>query len=187
MIKFSVKIQKPSDFVVKVAEELQDRRKLNAALGNRVEDELRDHFILRNSQPNKRNWKKQNWWAGVADATGLDEVTNDHAVVKVAHSEGFALRVNGGTIVPREKKALTIPLVEEAYGKSVDEYERGSGRRLFRPSGSSILAYGDENSLTPVYYLARRVQIDKDEHALPAPEQIRAALREEVADYMDRI
>ncbi len=177
-----------SDFLLEVDEELKNPRGLNAALGARLQDELKDYFFTRNARPNKRGWPSQNWWAGVADATQLTEVTEEGATVTVAHREGFAIRVHGGTIVPRERKVLTIPNIPEAYGKSVAEYEQATGRRLFRPAGARYMAFTDDGgeSVTLAYFLVSRVNIPADPEALPPTRQLEEALTEEASDWLER-
>lgn len=177
-----------SGFLLKLNEQLEDRRGLNEALGLRLAEEMQDYFLGRNAEPNKRSWPKQNWWAGVADATQLTEVNDEGATVTVAHREGFAIRVTGGTIVPRERKSLTIPNIPEAYGKSVAEFEQGTGIKLFRPAGARYLAFSEDNanSVTIAYFLVPRVNIPADPEALPPKELLADALLEEADDYLER-
>lgn len=176
-----------SGFLLKLDSVLENRRGLNAALGVRLQDELKDHFYLRNSQPNKRGWPKQDWWLGVADATQLTEVNDTGATVTIAHQEGFYMRVHGGTIVPREAKALTIPGIPEAAGKSVAEYEAASGHKLFRPAGARYLAFSDDGgeSVTLAYFLVKRVTRVADPDALPSMEKLSDSLLEEANDYVE--
>ncbi len=177
-----------SDFLLEVDKELENPRGLNAALGARLEKEVKKHFAARNKQPNKRGWPSQNWWAGVEDATQLTEVTEEGATVTVAHREGFAIRVHGGTIVPRERKVLTIPGIPEAYGKSVAEYEQESGVRLFRPAGARYMAFSEDGgeSVTLAYFLVPRVNIPADPEALPPTGQLKEALVKAADYYLER-
>lgn len=175
-------------FFVKLDKEISNPRRLNAALGVRLQDELKDYFFLRNTQPNKRGWEKQNWWAGVADATQLTEVNEAGATVTIAHREGFAIRARGGDIRAREAKNLTIPLIEAAYGKSVAEFRQSTGHKLFRPAGARYLAFTDDGgeSITPAYFLTPKVTIPKDDAALPDSDALASALVEEAEDYLGR-
>lgn len=45
---------------------------------------------------------------------------------------GLRLQQYGGEIRPVKKRALTIPVTNEARGRSVHEFEAATGRRLFR-------------------------------------------------------
>lgn len=177
-----------TDFLLRIDGELENPRGLNAALGARLQDELKDYFFTRNSQPNKRNWPKQNWWARVADATQLTEVSDEGATVTVASREGFYIRLHGGVIQAREAGALTIPAIPEAYGKSAAEFEQSSGIKLFRPAGARYLAFSDDGaeSVTLAYFLVPRVTIPADPAALPPIDQLADALQEEGNDYLER-
>jgi anti-sigma-K factor RskA len=53
-------------FLVRVAGELQNPLELNAELGARLENELRKHFLNRNTEPNKKGWAKTGFWQGMA-------------------------------------------------------------------------------------------------------------------------
>lgn len=159
---------------------------LNKVLGNRLEEELQEYFFTRNSEPNKRGWRKTGWWSGVAKDTALTKVDERGATVTIAHSEGFATRLQGGSIRPKEARALTIPAVEEAYGRSVAEYEAATGRKLFRPAGARYLAYSKNESLTVVYFLARQVSITADPNALPPIDDLVNSLTQESEDYFKR-
>ena len=172
-------------FLTELTDTLDNPRRLNAAMGSRLEDELNDHFYLRNREPNKRGWEKQGWWNSVAESTALTRVDDDGAEVTIAHDKGFSMRVTGGEIRPREADSLTIPNVEEAYGKSVAEYEQATGRRLFSPRGARWMAYSDDNkNVVLVYFLVKSVTIKADARALPEEDTILTALREEITDYL---
>ncbi|MGJ8674062.1 hypothetical protein [Rubritalea sp.] len=165
---------------------MENRRDLNERLGDRLEDELREYFLARNEEPNKRGWRKLGWWADVANDVALTDVSDSGATVTVANG-AFALRQRGDVIRPVEAGSLTIPNVEEAYGKSVAEYEQETGRKLFRPAGARYLAYGDGESVTLVYFLTQQVTITADPHALPPVADLTAALNEEVEVYLEGV
>jgi hypothetical protein len=99
----------------RIAAQMKSPRRLMAALGKRLEIDLRKHFNARNAEPNARGWPKQNIWRKeVAMHTALTEATDSRAVVTVA-SPAFAHKVFGGTVTPKRAKALSIPLTAAAY------------------------------------------------------------------------
>lgn len=206
----------PRDFTVQLSTRLENRVPLNKVLAQRLANELKDHFRAKNAVPNKRGWKKTNFWAHLGRATGVAEVTETGATVTVADAR-YAIHVYGGTIKPTGgRKFLTIPLVPDAAGLSVKDYERNRGRELFRLPGTRVLvekrtrggdrsAFGaatgsrfrdgarstvevaDRQQLRAVYALAPQVRIPMDPTAYPDATTIRAALIDEAAKFMARL
>ena len=201
-------------FIIAVALPPERRAALHRVLGERLTDELKDHFMARNKQPNKMNAPKTGFWADVAAATGVTSADASGAVVSVAE-ERFRIQLFGGTIVPKKAKALTIPLVKEARGMFVRDYERATGRKLFSLPGVNILferaganadrsTFGDQRGRTrikgrtkgigirartplrAVYALAKSATILRDPDAMPPTEKLAAALKEEAEDFIAR-
>lgn len=104
-------------FLVRLDRVIRDRRALNAAVGQRITDELISHFRAKNATPNKLGGARTNFWAEIADATQLTGVTPDGATIAIA-DQRIPLHIHGGTVRPREKKALTIPLAQRQRGDS---------------------------------------------------------------------
>lgn len=197
-------------FLVDVKVKLEKRRDFNEALGIRLRRELRTHFTRRNSEPNKMDAPKTNFWNQVAAATDLGEITETGAEVRVAEAR-FRIHLFGGTIVPKVAKALTIPLIKEARGESVASYRRKTGHRLFTIPGRDVLfekmdsgratesrvnatrgrdrSFGvklaPKQPLRGVFLLRDSVTIDKDPKALPPLDDLVAALQEEADDFME--
>ena len=203
----------PREFVVQMGTRLADRTGLNKVLAQRLANVLKDHFRAKNAEPNKRGWRKTNFWARLGRATGVAEVTETGATVTVADAR-YAIHVYGGTIKPTGgRRFLTIPLVQDAAGLSVKDYERNRGRELFRLPGTRVLvekrtrggdrsAFGaqtgtrrdrstvdvaDRQQLRAVYALAPQVRIPMDPTAYPDPVEIRAALTDEAAKFLARL
>lgn len=206
---------KANQFLVEFTGSLQDRRDLNAALGSRLEDELQAHFRLKNAVPNKMGAVKTNFWGAVAAATKLEEVSDSGATVTVADKR-FRIHLFGGKIVPTAgRKWLTIPLIKEARGLRVEDYESKVGKKLFRLPGTGVLVErsreGDRSTLgtntatirgksgafrpvqvrarsqvRPVYALKRSVTLPKDPHALPPTADLLAALLDEGNAFLNR-
>jgi hypothetical protein len=201
-------------FLVHITGALENRRGLNAALGERLTDELRDHFAKKNAEPNKWNAPKTNFWNQVADATKVKEVTDAGATVQVAEQR-FNIQLFGGTILPKVARSLTIPVIKDARGESVASYREKTGRRLFRIRGRDMLFEKAEDGqasesrvsatrtrgrnrtlgmrlagrqgIRAVFALKKSVSIDKDPDALPSAEDLLGALQEEADDYIASI
>ena len=203
-------------FLVRVEGQLQHPRDLNDALGRRLVRELHQHFLDRNAEPNKMGAPKTNYWSGLIESTQLAEVSDTGAVVAIADVR-FRIQLFGGTIKPTGgRKFLTIPLVNEARGLRVADYEKQSGRKVFRLRGRMVLMErsdqadqslvgagrgtirtrgGDfrevnlraRSSLRAVFALKTSVTIHKDPRALPPQDALIAALNQTAAEYVARL
>ena len=203
-------------FLVQVSGELKNPRALNDALGRRLLKELHKHFLARNAEPNKMAAPKTNYWSNLIESTQLAEVTDTGAVVAIADVR-FRIQLFGGTIRPAGgRKWLTIPLVTEARGLRVADYEKKSGNKLFRLGFSGVLAErsdkGDRSltarsqgtirtrggafrqvdlrarsKIRPVYCLKTEVTIKKDPRALPPQAVLLEALNQAATHYAARL
>lgn len=202
-------------FLVRYIGTLEDRTSLNQALASRLADELQDHFRDRNREPNKMGATKTNFWQEVAEATAVDSVTADGAEVAIAETR-FRIHLFGGTIRPTGgRKFLTIPLIKEARGLRVADYEKQTGNKLFRLPGTGVLVersdQGDRSvvggfqasvrrrgggfanvnvrprsQVRGVFALKESVTIKQDPRALPDSGKLLDALREEGEDWIAR-
>lgn len=133
-------------FLVNVTGDLKDRTALNRKLGDRLADELKDHFARKNADGKrsdslaaKLNGPRTNFWNRVAAATKVETVTESGARVAIGTNH-FNIHLFGGTILPGPgKRALTIPMVTEALGKRAAQYEQDNGRKLFTIRGKKAL------------------------------------------------
>ena len=120
----------PREITVEVLAPLKNPRALNAVLAQRLANEIKDHFRLKNAEPNKRGWSKTNFWSQLGRATAVDKdsVSDTGATVVVADAR-YRVHLFGGTIRPTGgRKFLTIPLVVEASGLNPASYERKTKR-----------------------------------------------------------
>ncbi len=126
-------------FLVDVQGSMANRTALNEALGKRLAKELQTYFRSRSSEPNKMGAESLGFWNQLAADTQLNEVSEAGATVAIA-TPGFRPRLFGAVIKPTGGRVfLTIPLVREAYGMRVQEYEKKSGNTLFRLGRSRVL------------------------------------------------
>lgn len=202
--------------LVDIGDRVTNRRDLNEALALRYVEELQAHWRKKNRKKNKLGGRRTNFWAKAAEETGVVSVTDDGATVAVGGESGPKVRIHvlGGTIVPKVAKALTIPLVREAYDRRAAEYEEETGKNLFTIPGRAVLfekrqrggtesliaatqgrtnQYAPGNTiplaarqqLRPVYLLAKQATIERDPDALPDEAKMLAALLEEAEDWLD--
>lgn len=166
-----------------LADKVHDRRGFLTALGITAETELQEHFRKRNQEPNRKGWPKQNFWARIRRSTAFAGATNSKATVVIA-DPAFAMKVYGGTIRPKEKRYLSIPMRAEAYG-----VRPGSGLieglfALRSGSGKLFLARREGQALRLYYRLVKKVDMDADPRALPPQSQMDRALTEAAEDYL---
>lgn len=202
-------------FLVNLTGAVTNRRDLNEALALRLSAELKQHFLRKSGLPNKMGAPKSDFWNQMAAATGVLEITDTGATVTVAERR-FNIQLFGGVILPKKARCLTIPLVAEARGKFVKDYERDTGRHLFRIPGRNALfektganareslvnhtkgrVRGTNRSFSvglaaragirAVYALAKSATIKKDPDALPPMTTLAAALSQEAGDFMKGI
>lgn len=112
---------------------------MNAVIGRKVTRDIIRHFQTYSAgHPNKLGGKRTNYVARMGDATSF---TSDASGVQVniAH-EGARLRIEGGTITPKNGKTyLTIPAIAQAYGKRAREFPNLT--LLFRRRAGKTEAY----------------------------------------------
>ena len=179
---------------------LTDRRSLMAALGKRLEVELRAWFRSRNAEPNKQGWPSQNFWDRIRNATALTEFDNVHATVAVA-DPAFNQKVYGGTIHAKKGKALAIPAVPEAAG--VSPLTMNNLRLVvFKDSNRAALVSNIATNITiqrngkikarsstisrVIYWLVKSVTQSADPRALPPMPELFAALNAEATSWFKR-
>ena len=172
--------------LVRLDRALANRKDLHQLLAMRLVEELQKHFRKKNGKPNKLGGQRTNFWSSLAKQTAISRVTEAGAQVTVADRR-LRLHVYGGTIRPKEKKALTIPLVAAAHGRSVAQYEEIAGVELFQVKGKNALFQKVGESVRPIYALRKSATIKKDDEALPAEATLQSAMLEETQDYLDLI
>lgn len=159
-------------------------RPLMAALGKRLEFELRAHFLLRNATPNKKNWPRSNFWSKrIRNATQFTEATETVATVTVA-DPAFVQKLYGGTITPKQAKYLALPARAEASGRSPRLFDDLIFIALKRGDLAGMLVKkGDQGG--PFYFLLKKVTQAADADALPKEADTERGLLEEVDDFVE--
>lgn len=212
-LNITVDAQNTRSFLIELNAAVSDRTGLNDALGRRLARELVDHFRNKNSTPNRLGGTRTNFWSDVAEATTLSKVDESGAEVTVADSR-FRIHLFGGVIRPTAgRKFLTIPLIAEAHGLRVREYESLTGKKLFKPPGKNVLmersgaatenynggvgrirsrsgfrniSIRQNSPARAVYFLTARSTIKADPSALPPAEKLISALMETGDDFISR-
>lgn len=161
---------------------------LMKVVGRSAANTLQDHFLKLNRRPNRRGWRKSNFWARIRTATHFVSADATTATVGVA-DPAFAAKVHGAVIRPKQAKALAIPLTEMAYGKSPRSQDWGAKLsfipRKNKPSLLAIVLKGGE--IHPQYVLLKQTRTPADPKALPSADDLWAGIAEDVNDYLERL
>lgn len=112
-----------------------------------------------------RNAKRHpgKFWLEIADSVQLSAV-DDHTQIVQANHYAAAHKQFGGVIRAKNKKALTIPVADEAKGKRAGEFETG-GRHLFVMRSAKVrnqdtvgvLGYSVGGEFHPLFVLRTKV------------------------------
>jgi hypothetical protein len=124
--------------------------------------------------------------ADLADGWNFRTASKDGATISNG-APYYRFKVTGGTITPRRAKALTIPMLPEAVGRTAKEYETDTGNRLFTIKGKKALFRKDGDSVRVVYALVARVKQDPWPRALPETERLAKAFSETWIERLMRI
>jgi hypothetical protein len=166
-------------------------RGLLMEVGRRGANDVRAHLRKRNLKGNKLGGRRTNYWRRVADSVQAPEMKGSDAVVVSITDGTFAQKVFGGRIVPKNARALTVPVDARAHGRTVRVFEQETGIKLFklrkRGGGLSNLLAGEDNAGIRVFYkLLGAVNQDKDAAALPPDHEFEAALGEQAELHLRR-
>jgi hypothetical protein len=153
---------------------LANRQGLHAAMGAAVEVTVEDQLARKASVPNKLGAPSTGYWMKARSSV---RTTSDDtgATVSIPY-RGVRLHYYGGTVVPVNKKWLTIPARAEAHGKRVEELFPGySGCKwLFNAARQPYAIAGKEDGLV-YFWLAKKAVIPADPTVLPPVQSMAAA------------
>jgi hypothetical protein len=206
--KVTVTIKDGASYTLtKLAEGLTNRRPLNAAVGGRGVKELRQHFLEREKEPNKKGWPSQHFWDRIRTATALASVDESGATIAIS-DPAFAGKMHDHTIKPKEGKYLTLPAIAEAAGRSARTWNnlvplirwmRGVRRAIAlverkasnisygaaRKDGSRSVTHTSSSIGGVIYWLVESSRQKKDPRALPPRDKMETALRDEARIYVE--
>jgi hypothetical protein len=154
-------------------------RPIYAAAAGSVRRRLQRHFTQKNKTRNRLGGRRTNFWSQVRASTQVGQVTDSFSEVVIGDFR-FAQKLFGGPIVPKDAKALTVPVHPEAHGRRASTLEHALGIKLFvlgaRGQGNGAwLAAATASGLTVYYALKQRVVQEADPTALPPRHEIEEA------------
>lgn len=112
--------------------------------------------VVNKARSNARSKGGKTLWKRIEKATQVSSCNASGAKIECFSYIG-AHKELGGPIVARNKKFLTIPLVDYAKGKTV-EYLHLSGIKLFRPAGRKVLMRQTETGVEAVFALCKKTK-----------------------------
>lgn len=133
--------------------------------------------VAKEARTNARQKGGRSFWREIAQATRVERAGTDSVSVANYHVAG-GHKQTGGPIETKDKKALTIPLTDEAKRKRAAEFELG-GRKLFRPGPpgqkANVLGYADEDGVFhPLFALVKRTRAQAAEPWFPDAPRVSA-------------
>lgn len=162
---------------------------LLAIWGRELVNRLKAHFRAKDRQgPNRLSPRRAHYWLGVSRMVQSPQLRGMKSVsVTVAHPS-IAQKVFGGPIVAKRARALTIPVSEEAYGRTASTFEAETGRQLFllRSEARLFLASRVGGTTRAEYLLTPRVDQEPEPDALPDVGMLQRALVERGRKYLER-
>lgn len=164
---------------------LANGQALMANIGKGFEIALQRHFRSLNRRPNKRGWRKTNFWSGIAKSTTFVSATNDTATVAIQEGKKFAAKLFGAKIRPTGgRKFLAIPAIEARYGISPSSLDKNDlGFRKTR-NGGLLGKIRSDGSFEVHYFLVRSANTPRQPDALPNKSEISATVKKSIANYL---
>jgi len=163
-------------------------------VGRELSNQLRKHFRQNEAAyPNALSSRREHFWLQVMRSTHPPEQTGYNAVSVWVSDPRFAQKVFGGTIRAKLAKALTLPVEEQAYGRTAATFEQETGLKLFLVRTgkgnfeNAVLAVaGPGKTLQVEYLLTPEVTQQPDPHALPDMVALRQQLLERAQKVVER-
>lgn len=186
-MRFKITVRNASALrnIERVQAKLADGRDLMANVGKGFEITLQRHFMALNRRPNKRGWRKTNFWSGIAKSTTFVSATNDTATVAIQEGKKFAAKLFGAKIRPTGgRKFLAIPAIESRYGISPSSLDKNdlSFRKTRR--GGLLGKIRADGSMEVHYFLVRSAKTPAQADALPNESEISTAVKNSISNYL---
>ena len=145
----------------------------------RVRKHLQEWWLKKDrNEPNKLNpVRRTHFWRTIKES--LKEVRTFRAQGRteiVSHDYRLGHKITGGTIRPKNVKALTIPIHPSAYGVRASFLAIAEGVRLFvlkQRNGNAFLAGKKDGTLIRYYLLRYEVTQAPWPRTMPTPRTIR--------------
>lgn len=159
--------------------------RLHAVAGRAVLNLVKAHLVGRDQMPNRLGGKRTHFYRKAAQSAHEDH-TDTEATVTIS-ATGFSLHLYGGTVIPVNRRALTIPIAPEAHGRRVSDFP---GAFLCKIKGKAFIAVktgkGKREGLHLLFALVRSASIRADPSVLPADADMANTARTAVDAFISR-
>lgn len=164
----------------------QERAELNAVGARAANTAAIDYHQGFNE---RGGWRGSNYMTGPGSTPGefgqnvalgwnFKDVDKEGATIS-NNADYYAFKVSGGRIVPKRASQLTIPMVPEAAGRRVRDYESATGNLLFRVLGKKALFEKTDNGgIRAVFALVKEAIHQPWPQALPDDDTLSTAFVE---------
>ena len=168
-----------------IVSRLANKTPLNQSMAMGVETKVVENFQRKATIPNKFDAPSTGYWQKAA-ASVRASATSSYAEVAIPF-HGVRLHYLGGTIVPVNKKWLTIPARAEAHGKRVVDLFPGFTNCvwLFNAARQPYAIAGKEDGLV-YFWLAKKAVIKPDPTVLPPVAVMQEAALEGATEYLNQ-
>lgn len=181
-----------SERLQSLAKQLDRPTALAAVVGRKARNILKTHFLKRDkSHANPLSERRTHFWRAASDSIHAPVVSADggSVTISVTHT-GVAQRYFGGTIRAKRVDFLTIPVSEEAYGRTVKTFEKEVGEK---PKLLIIGRIGKSKNPKPKrdndgfdYILTSSVVQKSDRTVLPTEEEFSKGILQTAESFVDR-
>jgi hypothetical protein len=163
--------------------------RLNPIVGTAAAEATVAHFVqLNRERPNRLGGRRTNYYFQASEKVNWREI--DDGVVISIPQVGLALRVFGGTVRPKQKKFLTIPVNPAAHGKRASEFDlevifgRG-GEPIALGRKTRVKKGQNPGALREIMFrLAKHAIQRPDPTVAPSAERITASVTRAVDNYI---
>lgn len=177
-MKINVKIQDKG--VLELIKLLENPMPALLIAGTEVKTEASRHYIAKNKdEPNRLGGKRTNYWTNIARSIEGPFERGTKVVVNITDPT-LRQKIYGGTIKPKDKDYLTIPLKPETHGVSAEVFSEETGIDLFfvqLSGGSKFLAGKPDGKFELFYLLKQSITQDPWPGALPEQRQLNEAAK----------
>ena len=207
MISLDIQITVPPELQRLPERMATESREALRAAGAAVQSRLQEHFLQRNSAPNKKNWPKRGIWGQIADAVSANDSAQAYELA-IGGEAGivFWRRYQGGAAFRAKTgpRKLAIPARAEAYAAGRPSLNQGLPplavmvrRKDGRMQGVALAEYTERPSkrdpdktvkvLGSVWYwLVESANPPADPDAMPPTEALQSSATEAAAGYLRR-
>lgn len=191
-MRFTLKTDTVTPDLKRKMEQVRRPRTLFQAGAKAIQKGIVTHLRTLQARGNEMGWPSQHFFAGgknsVEKNVGIAKLTDSGALITIADAR-FAHRIKGGTVTPKRRKFLAIPLRAEAYALSGQGSLRESapGLKLVGGGPKFFLGVEKDDRIELWFALVRKVTHRPKPNEAPdaqALERAAGAAMEKAADVL---